>query len=369
MDKRFGKKDQEVINKIKETKSKTSYSTCSLCDEKVLGGREGLIKHGEEYHSEHFLAETRREFQPKKYWNPMTEKWHGGLVSLVREIKKISSKKEYWDKYGKEYLKDLWENNIDKKYGEYKNIPICLECGGETPFSDYERGFVYPVFCSLSCSTLWHSKHTDRIEKSKKTITEKEKIDSTFNLKPNQKSYWINKGFTEDEAKQKVKERQSTNTLDKFIERYGEDEGTKRFLERQEKWIQSLKEGNSLYIGYSKVSQELFTEIQKEVPTIMFGKNEKQFKISSGVIKVDCYEPLKNKVIEFFGDYWHANPTKYNSFDNIKVKSMLAEDIWKQDRIRISELKKKVDILVIWENDYVINKQKIILDCIHFLTN
>ena len=50
----------------------------------------------------------------------------------------------------------------------------------------------------------------------------------------NQIKYWVNKGYSEDEAKQKVSERQRTFTLEKCIEKYGEVEGVKRFEKRQE---------------------------------------------------------------------------------------------------------------------------------------
>lgn len=45
--------------------------------------------------------------------------------------------------------------------------------------------------------------------------------------------YWLNKGYSLDEAKEKRKERQSTFTLEKCIKKYGEEEGTRIFNERQ----------------------------------------------------------------------------------------------------------------------------------------
>lgn len=48
----------------------------------------------------------------------------------------------------------------------------------------------------------------------------------------NQVKYWVNKGYSEDEAKQKVSERQRTFTLEKCIEKYGEEEGTRRYIDR-----------------------------------------------------------------------------------------------------------------------------------------
>ena len=52
--------------------------------------------------------------------------------------------------------------------------------------------------------------------------------------------YYLNKGMCEEEAKVALKERQSTFSLKKCIEKYGEEEGIRRFKERQEKWLKSL---------------------------------------------------------------------------------------------------------------------------------
>lgn len=57
---------------------------------------------------------------------------------------------------------------------------------------------------------------------------------------PTQIEYWLKKGYNEDEAKALVSERQSTFSLEKCIIKWGLAEGTKRFNDRNEKWINSL---------------------------------------------------------------------------------------------------------------------------------
>lgn len=52
--------------------------------------------------------------------------------------------------------------------------------------------------------------------------------------------YWTNKGYSEDEAKLKLSERQRTFTLEKCVEKYGEAEGRNRWEARQNKWITTL---------------------------------------------------------------------------------------------------------------------------------
>lgn len=53
-------------------------------------------------------------------------------------------------------------------------------------------------------------------------------------------TYYLNKGMTEKEAKHALSERQSTFSLEKCIKKYGEEEGLKRFNARQEKWQNTL---------------------------------------------------------------------------------------------------------------------------------
>lgn len=55
--------------------------------------------------------------------------------------------------------------------------------------------------------------------------------------------------MTEEEAKLALKKRQSTFSLKKCIEKYGVEEGTKKFNERQEKWQKSLKNHDETYLA------------------------------------------------------------------------------------------------------------------------
>jgi len=62
-----------------------------------------------------------------------------------------------------------------------------------------------------------------------------------------QVEYWTKAGYTDEEAIELVRERQKTFSLDKCIEKYGEIEGLRRWEARQAKWLESrsrsLKEG------------------------------------------------------------------------------------------------------------------------------
>lgn len=52
--------------------------------------------------------------------------------------------------------------------------------------------------------------------------------------------YWIDKGYNEEDAKELLKNRQSTFTLDKCVEKYGNELGYDVWQTRQSKWQNSL---------------------------------------------------------------------------------------------------------------------------------
>jgi hypothetical protein len=71
-------------------------------------------------------------------------------------------------------------------------------------------------------------------------------------------------------------------------------------------------------------------------------------------------------IIEFNGDYWHANPKIYSATD--QIRGTVASDIWEKDRI-------KLDIahaagfrtFVVWESDYLTNKEMIIKEIVEWM--
>jgi len=89
-------------------------------------------------------------------------------------------------------------------------------------------------------------------ERSRKAHANKSKSD--YRLKsPRCVEYWIKKGCTETEALNKVSEHQSTFSLIKCVEKYGELEGTRVWEQRQINWqntlaqrsVEDIKESNN----------------------------------------------------------------------------------------------------------------------------
>jgi hypothetical protein len=73
-----------------------------------------------------------------------------------------------------------------------------------------------------------------------------------------------------------------------------------------------------------------------------------------GSKSVDYYLPEYNIAIEYYGDYWHCNPKRYN-FDFIHPQiKMTAEEIWSKDKKRLDLISNEVDsILILWESSNI----------------
>jgi hypothetical protein len=179
--------------------------------------------------------------------------------------------------------------------------------------------------------------------------------------------YWIKKGLSEDEAKEKLSKRQKTFSLDICIKKYGEEEGRKRWIDRQEKWHLNYKKSN-----FSKVSQNLFWEIYKklndrykkenEIYFATLGKdkildesgvnNEFRLILNKSFILPDFFVKNKNKIIEFDGTYYHRNSAENKKREKLRDESIISSGY------KVYHVK---------ESEYKNSKQKVIDECLDFL--
>ena len=75
----------------------------------------------------------------------------------------------------------------------------------------------------------------------------------------------------------------------------------------------------------------------------------------------DIYIPSLNLIIEYFGDYWHCNPNKYNEDYFNQKKNMSAKEIWDYDKMKIDLIiNYGYNLEVIWETELKSNNNKII---------
>jgi len=132
-------------------------------------------------------------------------------------------------------------------------------------------------------------------------------------------------------------------------------------------------------VFYSKESVELFNEISKH-----FDFSDKfKYATHNGeefvILNDDFYsldfsycDSNNHKIcIEFNGDFWHANPKIYNSDEKILTSfdvDLTCQQIWNRDAKKQSDLTSNgFKTLVVWESDYLQNKDQVVRDCVRFI--
>ena len=189
------------------------------------------------------------------------------------------------------------------------------------------------------------------------------------------KDYWIKRGYSEQEAEQKQKERQTTFSLDKCIDKFGKEKGTQIWNERQDKWKKTLNSKDpeeldrinraKLYDGgpISKIEKKLFDHLKEHFSTI-----ERQYCIISNGKRQYFDMKYNNKIIEFNGDYWHCNPSKYDEDHYHTLKKMTAKEIWKKDEEKNNiAISQGFQVLIVWEKDFKENPEREIKKCLTFM--
>ena len=181
--------------------------------------------------------------------------------------------------------------------------------------------------------------------------------------------YYTSRGYSEEDAHILLANRQRTFTLEKCIAKYGEEKGRDVYNKRQQKWVKSLQNNFAKYgesrSSKSQIELQFVTEICNAL-NIPVPTKQKYINDIEGCYAYDF--TYNHKMIEFNGDYWHCNPQIYNKDYLNKTINKYAWEIWQKDEKKINIAKKHgYDILVVWESEYLVNKDYVIEKCIKFL--
>lgn len=117
--------------------------------------------------------------------------------------------------------------------------------------------------------------------------------------------------------------------------------------------IRQYENGEIKFNAINSSSQELEISNYFKDNNINFVQ---QFQIYGHSFFYDFYLPELNIIIEFNGDYWHANPEKYKSGTTLNIQNaepVLVDKIWERDKLkRIIAEENGYKIFYIWESDY-----------------
>lgn len=190
--------------------------------------------------------------------------------------------------------------------------------------------------------------------------------------------YWLDRtDGNVEKAKELQSNRQRTFTLEKCIAKYGEDAGRARWEARQQKWSTSFA-ANKSKGGISRVAED-FVSWLPHGPDIHTSLNNGELSLktpmpSDGSTKIryrsyrpDYVNATTKKIIEFYGDYYHANPIKYTD-PSITLLNMTVQQRWDRDAMRVRALREyEYQVLVVWEREYRYQKEETISKCLQFL--
>lgn len=223
------------------------------------------------------------------------------------------------------------------------------------------------------------------------TYTDKQRHSNSFEYKS------ATKGWTRDEFEKYNKSR--AVTLEAMIIKYGESEGLKRFDEYCQK--QKITKTKEYFI--SKHGIERWDEVCKQkakssdphhqaqklgisVEDAMYVIHNRGLKYTSSaeiqfisMLETSLGEPLEfsgltkqfgkmhssgymffdvkhnDVIIEFNGDYWHANPKKYT--ENEFIRGVPVIEIWERDRIKREVAESSgYRFITVWESEFTQDK-------------
>jgi hypothetical protein len=158
-------------------------------------------------------------------------------------------------------------------------------------------------------------------------------------------------------------------TYERMLKKYGKDAADKFQHDR----LQRIRSFTSKKV--SKISMELFNEIMNYEfigkDHVLYGENElciknpnKKFYLFDFAINSENTK----KIIEFHGDFIHANPEKYLSDWFHPLKKITAKEIWNQDELKRKEVERLgFEYMIVWESQYKTRKTETITNCLRFL--
>lgn len=258
----------------------------------------------------------------------------------------------YIDKHGEENGIKLWEKRL-KKSSRAKTLERYKEIYGE---EEGIKKYNLKSHRFLKSSSLIGYIEKYGLEEGKKNWKKYCENRKTLTIEKFKNLY----GEDGTEKLDKIKKGISfSNTLNGFIKRYGKENGEKKY----KSYITKLQKV-SFKRSYSYISQKLFDLLDIDDSKYYTNGEELCISYENGVYFYDFV--YKNKIIEFNGDFWHANPEFYDKND--MICDIPVSNIWEKDlHKKLIAQNNGYDILVIWENEFINNKEKIIEKCKTFL--
>ena len=283
------------------------------------------------------LCENFYATNTSSFWSHVSRVHHLTINEyLEKNDYKPTTKKVYCSFCGKEAEFSITLNPENKTYTKiYKqprcnsyecNDKLCLEFFGKH-YEDCKKQFEHIGGRTDYLCKLYKTDEEGLIKIGKSKVAK-----NPSRWKSNLSGFIQKYGI--EEGKKRYKERCKKvgfgSTLEGYIQRLGKEEGTKQYLEKIEKCANFHKRNKNIT---SKGELELFHLINDN------DTYKLEFPTPYGII--DIYNEERNVIIEYYGDYWHCNPQFYNDEYYHKILNMTALEKHKYDENRIQKYIKK----------------------------
>lgn len=144
-----------------------------------------------------------------------------------------------------------------------------------------------------------------------------------------------------------------SNTLENYIKRHGKTAGAAKYAADRARQIGRLK----MQLPHSKAAESFISKLHALLPQqIQNGSmfhpftQEYIFQCGDRYFLADYYNFVTNRTIEFFGDFWHANPKMFDD-DRYMYQGLTASSIRKRDAVRTELIRQHSPIMIIWESE------------------
>ena len=300
------------------------------------------------------------------------------IVGRVKRLQGIPGTTKYTQllRYGKQYWQQVYQQQSDKKTSHFKNTLAYWINQGMT-----------------------HSEAVEAVRSVQKERAQRATLITTGVSLYSCRSieFWISRGYSDEDAQSKVKQIQTTNGLEYYKSKYGEDDYIDKFNQRINKWKDTLAKNNDyaklcLKKGHSvpalmhkgvsendalskynamcerlrkirrlpsKVSQSLFDLVASKLGKSEVYYDSLNYEFLLNGYRVDFFHKASGTVVEFFGDFFHRNPTKFKA--DFVVHNLSSQERWNYDRARMAKIMQDSlvnDVIIVWESDFRKNPQQ-----------
>lgn len=273
-------------------RKKTSIKTnCKYCNKEIEKKPSEFKGHGEHYCSRSCMAKHKLQAHNP---NPKKDKVIVKCETCQKEflVHESKAKNNKWHFCSRKCYSKFRSDNItgENVYNYQGLIKKCDNCGKETKVTKYYLENRKNVFCSQECYYEYRSK---------------------YYIGENHPQYGMKKTPEQIEKMRQITAKRIAN---------GDFKQTNTTIHNKIKDLLSYLNINFIEEYYCKY------------------------------YVVDFYLPDFNLMIEVMGDYWHANPIKYNDYN--KLHKIQKKDV-KRDKSKNTYIKKyyNIDILYLWETD------------------